>query len=36
LDGADKTRVSQDEMDLALLEARDCVKKLWEKVLLTK
>jgi glutamate-ammonia-ligase adenylyltransferase len=36
LDGADKTRVSQDEMDAALLESRDCVKNLWEKVLLTQ
>jgi glutamate-ammonia-ligase adenylyltransferase len=36
LDGADKTRVSQEEMDSALLEARDCVKNLWEKVLLTQ
>jgi glutamate-ammonia-ligase adenylyltransferase len=36
LDGADKTRVSQEEMDSALFEARDCVKNLWEKVLLTQ
>jgi hypothetical protein len=35
LDGADKTRVSQDEMDPTLIESRDCVKNLWEKVLLT-
>jgi len=36
LDGADKTRVSQEEMDSALLEARATVKELWEKVLLTQ
>jgi glutamate-ammonia-ligase adenylyltransferase len=35
LDGADKTRVSQDEMDAALLEARAAVQELWGKVLLT-
>jgi glutamate-ammonia-ligase adenylyltransferase len=36
LDGADKTRVSQEEMESALLEARACVKELWEKVLLAQ
>mgnify|MGYP006182064341 CR=1 FL=1 len=36
LDGADKTRVSQEEMDTALFEARATVKELWERVLLTQ
>ena len=33
LDGADKTRVKPEEMDLVLLAAKDAVTKLWQKVL---
>jgi glutamate-ammonia-ligase adenylyltransferase len=33
LDGAEKTRVKPQEMDLVLLAAKDAVTKLWQKVL---
>jgi glutamate-ammonia-ligase adenylyltransferase len=33
LDGADKTRINPDDMDVALLSSREAVTKLWQKVL---
>jgi glutamate-ammonia-ligase adenylyltransferase len=36
LDGAEKTRVSKEEMDQALVDAQGAVKKLWKEVLLTE
>ncbi len=36
LDGAEKTRVSKEEMDQALVDAQGAVKKLWNEVLLSE
>ena len=33
LDGADKTRISLEDMDQALIDARTAVRHLWQQVL---